>query len=225
MSHRFAEIAFTASVRRQQARLGATDRNERLQSLGGPNDRLGPAEAEFVASRDTFYMASVSESGWPYVQHRGGPAGFLRVLDDKTLGFADFRGNAQYVSTGNIHHDNRVSLILMDYTTKQRLKVLGRATLVEEVDDPALVARLESPDYRARVERALVIAIEAFDWNCPQHITPRFTQAEFNPIVEPLRQRIRELEAQVMRLRHDEIKGAAAWSSADACHSGGAAKP
>ncbi len=208
MSHRFADIAFTASVREQQARLGAASRNDRLQSLGGPNDRLGAAEAEFIATRDSFYMASVSESGWPYVQHRGGPAGFLRVLDDKTLGFADFRGNAQYVSTGNLHHDNRVSLILMDYPSKQRLKLLGRAKLVEEADDPALVKRLENPNYRARVERAFVISVEAFDWNCPQHITPRFTPAEFDPLVEPLRLRIREIEAQVLRLGCDEVGGA-----------------
>jgi uncharacterized protein len=203
MSHRFADIAFTASVREQQARLGTAARNERLQSLGGPNDRLGAAEAEFIAARDSFYIASVSESGWPYVQHRGGPAGFLRVLDDKTLGFADFRGNAQYVSTGNVQHDNRVSLILLDYPTKQRLKLLGRAKMVDEDADPALVARLENPDYRARVERAFIISVEAFDWNCPQHITPRFTPAEFEPLVEPLRLRIRELEAQVLQLRRD----------------------
>jgi predicted pyridoxine 5'-phosphate oxidase superfamily flavin-nucleotide-binding protein len=142
------------------------------------------------------------------VQHRGGPPGFLRVLDDKTLGFADFRGNAQYVSTGNLHHDSRVSLILMDYPTKQRLKLLGRATLIEEAADPALMARLENPDYRARIERAFIISVEAFDWNCPQHITPRFTPAEFEPLVEPLRLRIRELEAQVRQLRRDEIGGA-----------------
>ena len=208
MSHRFADIAFTASVREQQARLGTASRNERLQALGGPNNRLGAAEVEFIAARDTFYMASVSESGWPYVQHRGGPAGFLRVLDDTTLGFADFRGNAQYVSTGNLHHDNRVSLILMDYPSKQRLKLLGRANLIEEAEDPALVARLENPGYRARVERAFVISVEAFDWNCPQHITPRFTQAELGSMVEPLQLRIRELEAQVVQLRRDEIGGA-----------------
>jgi uncharacterized protein len=204
MSHRFADIAFTASVRAQQARLGTANRNERLQSLGGPNDRLGAAEAEFIATRDSFYMASVSDSGWPYVQHRGGPLGFLKVLDDSTLGFADFRGNAQYVTSGNLHHDDRVSLILMDYPTKQRLKLLGRAKLVEEAADPALAARLENPDYRARVERAFIISVEAFDWNCPQHITPRFTPDEFDPMVEPLRRRIRELEAQVLQMGRDK---------------------
>jgi uncharacterized protein len=207
MSHRFADVAFTASVRAQQARWGTTCRNERMQSLGGPNDRLSAAEVVFITTRDSFYMASVSESGRPYVQHRGGPPGFLQVLDDKTLGFADFRGNAQYVSAGNLHHDNRVSLILMGYPSKQRLKPLGGATLVEEAADPGLIARLENPNYRARVERAFVISIDAFDWNCPQHITPRFTPAEFDPLVAPLRLCILELEAQVLQLqqsRRDE---------------------
>ena len=178
MTHRFADVVFTNSVCEHQTRMGVVARNERMQALGGPNDRLGPAEAGFIGARDSFYMASVGETGWPYVQHRGGPVGFLRVLDETSLGFADFRGNAQYVSAGNLHHDARVSLILMDYAAKQRLKILGRASLVEEADDPALVARLENPNYRARVERAFVITVEAFDWNCPQHITPRFTEAE-----------------------------------------------
>jgi uncharacterized protein len=208
MSHCFADIAFTPSVRAHQARLGAATRNQRMQSMGGPNDRLGPAEAEFIGARDSFYMASVGESGWPYVQHRGGPAGFVRVLDDKTLGFADFRGNAQYVSVGNLHHDDRVSLILMDYPAKQRLKLLGRARLVEEADDPALMARLEDPDYRARVERGFVIAVEAFDWNCPQHITPRFTEAEVARAGEPLRLRIVDLETQLAQLRGGAVEGA-----------------
>jgi len=195
MSHRFADIAFTASVREHQARLGVASRNERLQSLGGPNDRLGPAEVQFISARDSFYIASVSDTGWPYVQHRGGPPGFLRVLGENTLAFADFRGNTQYVSAGNLHHDGRVSLILMDYAAKRRLKLFGRARLIEEAEDPALVARLENPNYRARVERAFVITVEAFDWNCPQHITARFTEDEVRAAVEPLRARIQELEA------------------------------
>ena len=201
MSHRYADIAFTASVREHQTRRGVADRNERLRALGGPNDRLGPAEAEFIGARDSFYLASVSESGWPYVQHRGGPKGFLRLLDDKTLGFAVFRGNAQYVSVGNLQHDDRVSLILMDYPAKQRLKLFGRAKMVEETDDPALMSRLEDADYRARLERALVISVEAFDWNCPQHITARFTQEEVGGVVEPLRSRIHDLETQLLRVR------------------------
>jgi uncharacterized protein len=207
MTHRFADIAFTQGVREHQARLGVASRNEKMQALGGPNDRIGPAEAEFIGARDSFYLASVSETGWPYVQHRGGPAGFLRVLDDKTLGFADFRGNAQYVSVGNLHHDNRVSLILMNYPAKQRLKILGRAQLVEVNDDEALIARLESPDYRARIERALIISVEAFDWNCPQHITPRFTESEVGKIVNPLLAQISVLETQLAQLRVEASGG------------------
>ena len=165
-----------------------------MKSHGGPNDRIGPAEAEFIATRDSFYMASVSETDWPYVQHRGGPLGFLQILDENTIAFADFRGNAQYVSTGNLHKNDRVSLILMDYPTKQRLKILGRAQLIEEAVDPALMARLEISTYRARVERAFVITVEAFDWNCPQHITVRFTEDERRATVEPVLARVKELE-------------------------------
>ncbi len=201
MSHRFADIAFTPGVRAEQARMGVGARNERMQSVGGPNDRLGPNEAQFIGARDSFYLASVSESGWPYVQHRGGPPGFLRVLDDQTLGFADFRGNAQYVSVGNLRHDERVSLILMDYPAKRRLKLLGRARLVDESADPALMLRLEDAHYRARVERAFVITVQAFDWNCPQHITPRFTQEEVAAMADPLRARVQELESQLSQLR------------------------
>jgi uncharacterized protein len=200
MSHRYADIAFTAGVRTHQARQGVADRNERLRTLGGPNDRLGPAEVEFIGARDSFYMASVSESGWPYVQHRGGRTGVLRVLDDKTLGFADFRGNAQYVSVGNLTQDNRLSLFLMDYVAKRRLKLFGRARLLEAADDPALMSRLEDADYRARVERAVVVSVEAFDWNCPQHISARYTQEEVGAMVEPLRLRIDELEGQLLQL-------------------------
>ena len=158
MGHRFAEIAFTDGVRTHQEKMGVATRNAQLKSHGGPNDRIGPAEAEFIATRDSFYMASVSETDWPYVQHRGGPLGFLQILDENTIAFADFRGNAQYVSTGNLHKNDRVSLILMDYPTKQRLKILGRAQLIEEAVDPALMARLEISTYRARVERAFVSA-------------------------------------------------------------------
>ena len=201
MTHRFADITFTARVRQQQAQLGVAERNARLQELGGPNDRLGAMEAKFISQRDSFYIASVSESGWPYVQHRGGPAGFLKVLDEKTLGFADFRGNAQYISVGNLQHDDRVALILMDYSAKQRLKLLGRVKLVEQADDPARSRLLENQDYRARTERGFVISIEAFDWNCPQHITPRFTQAELDAALEPLQWRIDELEELLAQAR------------------------
>lgn len=201
MTHRYADLVFTTGVREKQARLGVASRNERLQSLGGPNDRISTTEAAFISMRDSFYMASVSETGWPYVQHRGGAAGFVRVLNDKTIAYADFRGNVQYVSVGNLHHDDRVALIFMDYANQRRLKVLGRARVVEDAEDPALVAQLEDLNYRARVERAIVITVEAFDWNCPQHITPRFTEAEVSSRLEPLQLKIQSLEAEISQHR------------------------
>ncbi len=180
MSRPFARIAFTPAVRAFQESRGLRPRPPGPDDVRGERGvRLTAAEAEFIAGRDGFYQATVSESGWPYVQFRGGPSGFLRVLDERTIAYADFRGNMQYVSAGNLAGDGRVALILMDYANRRRLKILGRARLVDAGDDPALVAKLEDPSYRAHVERAVVIAIEAFDWNCPQHITPRYTEAEF----------------------------------------------
>lgn len=201
MSHRFAEIAFTDNVKAVQERYRSRAKNERLEAGGGPNDALGPAEAEFIAARDSLYLATVSETGWPYVQHRGGPRGFLRVLGPRQLAFADFRGNVQYVSVGNLAHNDRVALILMDYARRQRLKVLGRMRGVDVADlDPELLKRVEIATYRARVERVMLIDVEAFDWNCPQHITPRFTQAEVDAAVQPLKQRIAQLEARLHEL-------------------------
>ncbi|HEX6012044.1 MAG TPA: pyridoxamine 5'-phosphate oxidase family protein, partial [Geminicoccaceae bacterium] len=143
----------------------------------------------------------VGETGWPYVQHRGGPPGFLKVLDERTIGFADFRGNRQHVSVGNLGGDDRVSLILVDYPNRRRLKILGRARVVEPDREPETVARLEVPGYRAKVERGILVAVEAFDWNCPQHITPRYTEAEVADAVAPLRARIAELEAALAAVR------------------------
>lgn len=179
MGHRFAELAFTPGVQRLQEKMGSRRSYARLE--GGPahHDRLGPQEAAFIGARDSFYMATVSEAGWPYIQHRGGPTGFLRVLDDATIGFADFSGNRQYVSVGNITNDDRVSLFLMDYPNRTRLKILGHARVIAP-EDAATLARLAVPGYRARVERGLIIDVAAFDWNCPQHITPRYTVDEIN---------------------------------------------
>ncbi|HSD61517.1 MAG TPA: pyridoxamine 5'-phosphate oxidase family protein [Burkholderiales bacterium] len=195
MAHRFAQIAFTDSVKAAQKRHGSRALYERLDNRGGTHDELGAVETEFIAGRDSFYMASVSETGWPYVQHRGGPPGFLRVLGPRTLGFADFRGNVQYVTVGNVAKNDRVALILMDYANRRRLKILGRLRAVEAADaDPELLRRVEAADYRARVERIMLIEVEAFDWNCPQHITPRFTEAEVAERMAPLKARIAELE-------------------------------
>jgi uncharacterized protein len=201
MTAHFAELMFTPAVKALQTTHGSRGSYERLEAQGdGTCDRLTDKEAAFLQQRDSFYMASVAENGWPYVQHRGGPAGFLRVLDEGTLGFADFRGNRQYVSVGNLGHDDRVSLILVDYPHRRRLKILGRARVTDASADPALIAKLQSPDYNGHIERAMVISVEAFDWNCPQHITPRFTEAEaktlIDPTVETLMARIAELEAE-----------------------------
>jgi predicted pyridoxine 5'-phosphate oxidase superfamily flavin-nucleotide-binding protein len=195
MGHRFAEIAFTDTVKQMQEARGSRRSYARMESNPEPvNGALGPNEAAFIAARDSFYMASVSETGWPYVQHRGGPVGFVRVLDAATIGFADFRGNRQYVSVGNVMKDNRVSLFFMDYANKTRLKLFGRAELIDP-DKAETLAKLDLPDYRAAVERGVLIRVEAFDWNCPQHITERYTLAQVEEAVAPLRQRIAELEA------------------------------
>jgi predicted pyridoxine 5'-phosphate oxidase superfamily flavin-nucleotide-binding protein len=181
-------------VKAFQEELGSRRGYARMESGEASHAALGPREAAFIALRDSFYMASVSETGWPYVQHRGGPPGFLRVLDDRTLGFADFKGNRQYVSVGNLSGDDRVSLIFMDYAKRTRLKLLGRAQRVE-LNQVELLAKLALPGYPAQLERGFLIRVEAFDWNCPQHITPRFTAAEVEAATAPLRQRIAELEA------------------------------
>ena len=200
MGHKFAELAFTPAVRAMQEKLGSRNSYSRMESGEARNDRLGPSESGFIAERDSFYMASVSETGWPYIQHRGGPQGFVRVLDEKTLGFADFRGNRQYVSVGNLMKDDRVSLFFMDYANRTRLKLLGRAKLVD-VSDGDTLKPLKVPGYRAAVERGFIIAIEAFDWNCPQHITQRYSLDDVEQASAPLRQRIAELEAKLASLR------------------------
>ncbi len=178
MGRAFGERAFTPRVQALQTIVGSRASYARMAQLGEPGAALGEEEADFIEARDGFYQATIGETGWPYVQFRGGPAGFLKVLNQHTTGYADFRGNMQYISMGNLQGDDRVSLILMDYARQRRLKILGRAKLVDAAADPALTASLQVPGYRARVERAVLISVEAFDWNCPQHITPRFTRAE-----------------------------------------------
>lgn len=177
MAHRFAEIAFTPTVRAIQLQEGSRAGYARMDEGEDYNHQLGARESAFVAARDSFYMASVGETGWPYVQHRGGPAGFMKVLDERTIGFADYSGNRQFVSTGNFEADTRVALFFMDYPNRTRLKMLGRVRVVG-IEEPEMLARLEDPGYPAQVERGFVIEVAAFDWNCPQHITPRFTEAE-----------------------------------------------
>lgn len=200
MSYGFLDIAITPSVRAAQAANGTaslwTDFKGHRQF-----DRFTEAEIAFIAERDSFYMATVSETGWPYVQHRGGPNGFLRVLDDKTLAFADFRGNLQYLSVGNLAADNRVSLILMDYAARRRLKIFARIEIKSLQDNPELVEAVATPGYRAKPERVMLLHLEAFDWNCPQFITPRFTEAEIAEALAPVNQRLEQLEAENRALR------------------------
>ncbi len=158
-------------------------------------DPLGPDEISFIGDRDSFYMATVSETGWPYIQHRGGPAGFLKVLSPTELAFADYRGNRQMLTTGNLAAGDRVSLFLMDYPHRQRLKILGHAEVLDARDHPELADKLADPALRKTTERIFRIKVVSFDWNCPKYITPRYTVAEVNEAVAPLKERIRELEA------------------------------
>ena len=199
MARAFADIAFTPAVRRIQEAQGSAARYASFLAEDEPRaDKIGPDEAGFIAQRDGFYQATVSETGWPYVQFRGGPRGFLKVLDATTLAYADFRGNRQYVSAGNITDDGRVSLILMDYPNQRRLKVWGRARLEDDAD---LIARLHHSSYKARPERAVVIDTEALDWNCPAHIPQRLTVEELAPILSPLREELEALRAENAALK------------------------
>ena len=200
MAYGFLDIATTPSVRAARAEMGSA----RLWETAGQDrdfDRLSGNEIAFIAARDSFYMASVSEAGWPYVQHRGGPPGFLKVIDDKTLAFADFSGNRQYLSLGNLKADDRVALILMDYAHKARLKLYAHAEVVAVDADPALRERVLDAGYRARPERLIKLRLEAFDWNCPQHITPRYTYTEISEAMAPLREQLAALEAENAELR------------------------
>jgi predicted pyridoxine 5'-phosphate oxidase superfamily flavin-nucleotide-binding protein len=199
MPQRISDVAFTPAVKAVQERLGSRAAYARMEEKGGWRDRVTPELAGFLATRDSFYLATASAEGQPYIQHRGGPAGFLKVIDEGTLAFADFGGNRQYISTGNLSENDRANIFLMDYPSRRRVKIWGRARMVE--DDPALLARLVDPAYEARPERALVFRIEAWDVNCPQHITRRYSEAEIAPAIEKLTGQIAELEAELAALR------------------------
>ena len=209
MGRRFAELAFTPLVKAQQERHGSRRQYARVEEMAQPGDRLGSDEREFLEQRDGFYMASVSETGWPYMQFRGGAKGFLHVLDEKTLGFADLRGNTQYISVGNLLHDDRVALFFMDYPRRSRLKILGRATIHEGDEKAAeLLEKLRVPAEKTPAERVILLHVEAFDWNCHQHITPRYTKEELAEALEPVRRRQAELEQEIARLRKVMADGA-----------------
>jgi predicted pyridoxine 5'-phosphate oxidase superfamily flavin-nucleotide-binding protein len=197
MANRYAEIVFTETIKDVQRSMGSRSAYARSELIEETfSHELGPEEADFISRRDSFYMATVSETGWPYIQHRGGQPGFIKVLDEKTLGFADLRGNRQYISVGNLLKDDRVSLFFMDYRNKRRLKLLGHARTVP-LEDSATIERLRPQNRNAKIERGMIIQVEAFEWNCPQHITERFTLAEVEAAVAPLKQRIAALEARL----------------------------
>jgi uncharacterized protein len=200
MPYGFLDIALTSSVRGAQAAMGS---DHVWQDFKGNRsfNRFAEDVARFIAERDSFYIATTSESGWPYVQHRGGPRGFLKVLDETTLAFADYRGNRQYISVGNLTANNRAALILMDYASRARLKIFARMEVLSLDADPALAAIVAVSDYKAKAERTLLLHLEAFDWNCSQHITPRFTEGEIAEAIRPLRERLSALEAENADLR------------------------
>jgi predicted pyridoxine 5'-phosphate oxidase superfamily flavin-nucleotide-binding protein len=200
MSYGILDTLASPAVRAARDANGAGQLWESAE-IDRPSDRFGEAEAAFIAERDSVYIASVSETGWPYIQHRGGPKGFLRVLDDVTLGFADYRGNRQYLTLGHIAADDRVALFLMDYPNRRRLKLLAHMTAHDLKAEPELAASLATPGYRGFPERGFTLRLEAFDWNCPQHIVPRFTAAELEAASAPLRERLAELELENSRLR------------------------
>ena len=192
----FGKLAFTPLVKELQEHYGSRKQYERMEGSGASQDRLTDFEKEFLAGRDTFYLATTSSTGWPYVQHRGGPKGFLEVIDDRTLAFADYRGNKQYITTGNLLSDDRVAMILVDYPRQARLKILGRAEIFEGAKAEKWLARVRVQGYKATIERVFVIHVEAYDWNCPQHITPRYTAEEIQEGMRSVQERIQTLEQQ-----------------------------
>lgn len=199
MPYHFLEVAVTPSVRAAQADMGVDQiwlgENDR------PSDTLTENEIAFIATRDSFYIASVSETGWPYVQHRGGKTGFLKVVDPQTMAFADYRGNRQYISGGNFAAKDRACLFLMDYVRRTRLKVYAHVERLTLDADPSLTDLVSDPTYRGRAERIFKLRLEAYDWNCPQHIIPRYTEQQVEQAVAPLRQKLQQLEAENAALR------------------------
>jgi predicted pyridoxine 5'-phosphate oxidase superfamily flavin-nucleotide-binding protein len=200
MSHTYAsDVAFTPTVKAEQARRGSRAQYARMETTRGWQSAVTDDLAAFIAERDSFYLATANAEGQPYIQHRGGPKGFLRVLDEKTLAFADFRGNRQYITTGNLADNERAFIFLMDYANRRRVKIWGRARVVE--GDDALVSRLFVPGYKAKPEQAILFTIEAWDVNCQQHIPQKFAAEDVAAAVDRLQARIADLEAEVARLR------------------------
>lgn len=200
MGHKYSELMFTDQVKTVQIENSSREHYARFEGGEDANHLLGGQEREFIQARDSFYMASINENSWPYVQHRGGPQGFLKVIDSETLAFADFRGNRQYISTGNFRTNDKVALFFMDYVNRTRLKVLGRISVIP-ANDIEILAMIEDPNYRARVEKGFRIQIEAFDWNCPQHITQRYTTPEVEQLVQGLADENQKLKEHIKLLQ------------------------
>ena len=198
MTQPVSDVAFTQAVTAEQERRGSRAGYAKMEQKGGWHDRVTPDLAAFIAERDSFYLATASAEGQPYAQHRGGPPGFLKVLDERTLAFADFRGNRQYITAGNLAENSHAFIFLMDYANRRRIKIWGRARIVE--DDAALLETLAEPNGAGRPEHAVIFDIEAWDVNCPQHITPRFSDAERGAEMARLRERIAGLEAELKRV-------------------------
>ena len=202
MARNYRTTLFNDDVQRLQEIHGSRASYAKLDAgADGAPDLLTAKEIDYIALRDSFYMASVTADGWPYMQHRGGPAGFLRHIEGNRIGFADYRGNKQYISTANLMRDDRVSLFLMDYPNRERLKLLGHARSIERDDDPELVASLMPEGYRAVPERAFLIDVIGWEWNCSQHITPRFTEAEISAAIKPMAAELNQLRAEIAALR------------------------
>jgi predicted pyridoxine 5'-phosphate oxidase superfamily flavin-nucleotide-binding protein len=202
MARNYRHTLFNDAVKALQERHGSRAAYLKMDvGADGTPDALTAKELDYIALRDSFYMASVNGDGWPYMQHRGGPAGFLRHIDGNRIGFADYRGNKQYISTANLAGNDRVSLFLMDYPNKDRLKLVGHAHSVELADDPELVTSLMPDGYRAVPERAFLIDVIGWEWNCSQHITPRFTEAEISAAIQPMAAELNQLRAENAALR------------------------
>lgn len=200
MAKNFAEIAFSGAVKALQEEHGSRKGYERMEKFN-IIDGLSENEKRFIEDRDSFYLASIGVKNFPYIQHRGGSKGFVKVLDKNTIGFIDFSGNKQYISVGNFATNNNVALILMDYPARARLKIFAKAEIIELKDDPELLSKLDLAAYKYRPERMKLFHIEAYDWNCPQHITPRFTAGEIENALKPQLDYITKLEAEIVLLK------------------------
>ncbi len=203
MTLNFSEIAFTDAVKEMQEKHGSRRAYERMEKLNIV-DGLSINEIEFIRNQDSFFMASFGASDFPYIQHRGGPKGFLKVLDPKRIAFIDFTGNKQYISIGNLVTNNNVALIMVDYPSRARLKIYAKAEIIELKDNMELYDLLLQGDYIFKAERMMLFNIEAFDWNCPQHITPRYTVEEIESALAPQREYFAKLESELKKLKGHE---------------------